>query len=163
MFKKNKNKNCRRPGPPTPQPCSQLSDGIRSPASCAEAPRAGVLHIGLAKGQQPGTGGPRLIHSRPSIPHHPAQLEGRDSQLLRGHAYLLGVTGGFGNILQHTHFCGKGGLHFFSYLPLPAIWVFCLFRAAPGACGGSQTRGPIGAVADGLYHSHGHAGSKPCL
>ena len=37
--------------------------------------------------------------------------------------------------------------------------VFCLFRAAPAACGGSQARGPIGAAAAGLHHSHSHAGS----
>ena len=31
---------------------------------------------------------------------------------------------------------------------------FCLFRAAPAAYGGSQAKGPIGAVAPGLSHSH---------
>ena len=31
------------------------------------------------------------------------------------------------------------------------------------ASGGSQTRGPIGAVAAGLHHSHSNTGSKPCL
>ena len=34
---------------------------------------------------------------------------------------------------------------------------FCLFRAAPGAYGGSQARGPIGAVAAVLHHSHSTA------
>ena len=37
---------------------------------------------------------------------------------------------------------------------------FCLFRAAPTAYGGSQARGPIGAVAAGLRHSHSNVGSK---
>ena len=37
---------------------------------------------------------------------------------------------------------------------------FCLFRAAPVAYGGSQARGPIGAVVAGLCHSHSNLGSK---
>ena len=37
---------------------------------------------------------------------------------------------------------------------------FCLFRAAPAAYGGSQSRGLIGAVSAGLYHSHSNAGSE---
>ena len=37
------------------------------------------------------------------------------------------------------------------------------FRAAPTAYGGSQARGPIGAVAAGLRHSHSNAGSTPQL
>ena len=36
---------------------------------------------------------------------------------------------------------------------------FCLFRAAPVAYGGSQARGPVGAAAAGLHHSHSNAGS----
>ena len=46
------------------------------------------------------------------------------------------------------------------------LFFFCLFaisRAAPGAYGGSQARGPIGAVAAGLRQSHSHAGSEPRL
>ena len=42
-------------------------------------------------------------------------------------------------------------------------FFFCLFRATPEACGGSQARGPIGAEATGLCHSHSNAGSKPYL
>uniref|UniRef100_A0A4X1VKW2 Reticulon n=1 Tax=Sus scrofa TaxID=9823 RepID=A0A4X1VKW2_PIG len=41
---------------------------------------------------------------------------------------------------------------------------FCLFaisRAAPSAYGGSQARGPIGAVAAGLRQSHSNIGSEP--
>ena len=36
---------------------------------------------------------------------------------------------------------------------------------APATCGNSQTRGPIGAVAAGLHHSHSHGnvGSEPHL
>ena len=41
--------------------------------------------------------------------------------------------------------------------------VFCLFRDTPTAYGGSQARGPIGAVAAGLHHSHSKAGSETHL
>ena len=40
------------------------------------------------------------------------------------------------------------------------IFVFCLFRAAPLAYGGSQARGRIGAVTVGLHQSHSNAGSE---
>ena len=40
------------------------------------------------------------------------------------------------------------------------IFVFCLFRAALTAYGGSQARGRIGAVAAGLRQSHSNAGSE---
>ena len=40
------------------------------------------------------------------------------------------------------------------------LFVFCLFRAAPVAYGGSQARGLIGAIAVGLYHSHSNSGSE---
>ena len=46
------------------------------------------------------------------------------------------------------------------------LFIFCLFvfsRAAPMAYGGSQARGPVGAAAAGLYHSHSNTGSEPCL
>ena len=39
------------------------------------------------------------------------------------------------------------------------FFFFCLFRAAPLAYGGSQARGPVGAVASGLYQSHSNARS----
>ena len=39
------------------------------------------------------------------------------------------------------------------------FWSF-FFRATYG---GSQARGPVGAVAAGLQHSHSHAVSNPCL
>ena len=43
------------------------------------------------------------------------------------------------------------------------LLFFCLFpfsRATPSAYGGSQARGPIGAEAAGLHHSHSKAGSE---
>ena len=43
------------------------------------------------------------------------------------------------------------------------FFSFCLFRAAPAAYGGSQTRGPIRAVAAGLRYSHSSAESEPRL
>ena len=59
-----------------------------------------------------------------------------------------------------------------SILPLVVVFfvclffVFCLFafsRAASAAHGDSQARGPIGAVATSLRHSHSNVGPKPCL
>ena len=41
--------------------------------------------------------------------------------------------------------------------------VFCLFKTAPVAYGGSHARGPIGAVAAGLHHSHSSTASEPHL
>ena len=52
---------------------------------------------------------------------------------------------------------------------LTDIWVisfslfFGLSRSAPAACGGSQGRGQIRAVAAGLHHSHSNARFEPCL
>ena len=43
------------------------------------------------------------------------------------------------------------------------FFFFLLFRAAPLAYGGSQTRGLIRATAAGLRHSHSNAASEPCL
>ena len=46
------------------------------------------------------------------------------------------------------------------------IYLFSIFafsRAATAAYGGSQARGPIGAVAASLHHSHSNLGSEPCL
>ena len=42
-------------------------------------------------------------------------------------------------------------------------FYFLLFRAAPAAYGGSQARGPVGATAAGLCHSHSNAGSEPSI
>ena len=46
------------------------------------------------------------------------------------------------------------------------FFFFCLFAiswATPVAYGGSQARGPIGAVAASLCQSHSNAGSEPHL
>ena len=46
------------------------------------------------------------------------------------------------------------------------FYFFCLSvfaRSAPEAYGGSQAKGPIGAVATGLRQSHSNAGSEPRL
>ena len=40
---------------------------------------------------------------------------------------------------------------------------FAISWAAPTACGGSQARGRIGAIATGLHQSHSNSGSKPRL
>ena len=51
----------------------------------------------------------------------------------------------------------KGGLS------IVFVVFFCLFRAAPSAYGGSQARGPIGAVATDLHQSRSDARSEPHL
>ena len=43
---------------------------------------------------------------------------------------------------------------------LKFLYLFSLFRATPVAYGGSQARGPVGATAAGLHHSHSNTGSK---
>ena len=43
---------------------------------------------------------------------------------------------------------------------ISTINFFLLFRVAPMAYGGSQSRGPTGASAASLHHSHGNAGSE---
>ena len=43
------------------------------------------------------------------------------------------------------------------------FFFFCLFRAAPMAHGGSQTRGRIRATVAGLHHSHSKARSQLSL
>ena len=42
-------------------------------------------------------------------------------------------------------------------------FILLLFRAAPAACGNSQARDGMGAIAASLYHSHSNTGSKPHL
>ena len=41
--------------------------------------------------------------------------------------------------------------------------LLLLSRAAPAAYGSSQARGPIGAAAAGLHHSHSNTRSELCL
>ena len=43
------------------------------------------------------------------------------------------------------------------------FFLFCLFRAAPTAFGGSQAKGLIRATAASLHHCHSSARSKLCL
>ena len=43
------------------------------------------------------------------------------------------------------------------------VLFFLSFRAASVACGGSQARGPVRAVAAGLCQRYSKGGSKPCL
>ena len=43
------------------------------------------------------------------------------------------------------------------------ICLFAISWAAPTAYGGSQARGPVGAVASGLHQSHSNLGSEPRL
>ena len=50
-------------------------------------------------------------------------------------------------------------LLFFFFKFIFYFLVFCLFRATPVAYGSSQARGPIGAIAASLSHSHGNTGS----
>ena len=66
--------------------------------------------------------------------------------------------------LRHPIYSDYGDMS----LPLEGIFFFffgfLLFLwAALMAYGGSQARGPIGAVATGLRQSHSNAGSQPCL
>ena len=49
------------------------------------------------------------------------------------------------------------------YLFIYLFIFFAISWAAPVAYGGSQARGPIGAVAAGLGQSHSNAGSEPRL
>ena len=64
----------------------------------------------------------------------------------------------------------KISLSFFSFLfyifIIYLFIYFCLFafsRAALVAYGGAQARGPIGAIAASLRHSHSNRGSEPHL
>ena len=61
--------------------------------------------------------------------------------------------------------CGQGGYRQELLPRLLAlfflVFFFLHFKASPAAYGNSQARGPIGAVAAGLYHSHSNARSEP--
>ena len=53
---------------------------------------------------------------------------------------------------------------FYLFFFVVVVVVFLAISwAAPAACGGSQARGRIGAVATGLRQSHSNMGSEPRL
>ena len=55
-------------------------------------------------------------------------------------------------------------MHIFSFYFFIFIFIFLSSsRTALAACGDSQVRGVIRAVATGLRQGHGNAGSKSCL
>ena len=60
---------------------------------------------------------------------------------------------------------GRGNYNIFSVIIIVVVVVVvvAISWAAPAAYGGSQARGPIGAVAAGLHHSHSNAESEPHL
>jgi len=76
-------------------------------------------------------------------------IRGSSSQDL-SHSMVITANNPVSYTHTHTH---THTIHF----------VFCLFRAAPMAYGGSQVRGLIGAVANGLLKSHSNIRSEPCL
>ena len=59
----------------------------------------------------------------------------------------------------------KDTIYLFIYLNFFFFFfgLFAISWAAPTAYGGSQARGPIGAVATGLHQSHSNTGSEPHL
>ena len=59
-------------------------------------------------------------------------------------------------LIKNIFFCFFFGL-------FVVVVVVAISWAAPVAYGGSQARGPIGAVATGLRQSHSNAGSEPRL
>ena len=66
------------------------------------------------------------------------------------------------DVISHCFFL----IFFFLEIFFFYLFIFCFFfisLAAPAACGGSQARGRIGAVATGLLQSHSNAGSEPSL
>ena len=73
-----------------------------------------------------------------------------------------------GHILLHVSINCDGMLDivilfYFICLFIYLSFVFCPYRAAPTAYGGSQARGLIGAVAASLCQSHSNARSDPRL
>ena len=63
-------------------------------------------------------------------------------------------------IVPCCRFDFQGSFFFFFFF---FFFVLCLFRVTPTAHGGSQARGPIGATAAGLCHSHSNARSELAL
>ena len=104
--------------------------------------------------------GPGMEPASPSPPERPPATL-RHSRNLRTALFIRYLLcKGFlpvpGQSLQSFSriFC-RAGFCLFAYL-----FIYCLFRAAPTACGSSQARGRIGATATGLHHSHSNAASE---
>ena len=74
-----------------------------------------------------------------------------EKHLLRHSAHFLIRLGFFDAVQARTAF-----LSFF-------LCLFAISWIAPTAYGGSQARGPIGAVAASLHQSHSNSGSEPSL
>ena len=66
------------------------------------------------------------------------------------------------NDLSHSR-DNTGSLTRYTTRELPDHSLFLLFRATPVAYGSSQARGPTGAAAAGLHHSHSNMGSELLL
>ena len=66
------------------------------------------------------------------------------------------IWGEGGNVLERESRMTEFVFLFVCFL---LFFVFCLFRAAPMAYGGSQERGQIGAAATDLCHSRSNVGS----
>ena len=86
---------------------------------------------------------------------HPAAGEGQPKasapeQDFSSILYLLGL----GEERDPVIFRASSLLFFFFF------FLFCLFRTAPVAYGGSQARGQIRAIATGLHRSYSNAGSE---
>ena len=72
-----------------------------------------------------------------------------------------------GSFLQNTgpgtFQCGKHLSVCLSVCLSIYLSIYFIALPAPKACGGSQARGLIGAIAAGLHESHSNAGSEPRL
>ena len=66
-------------------------------------------------------------------------------------------------VLQDSRQLNSVIFSFFISLFFFFFFVFCPFRVAPAAKGGSQARGQIRAVAAGLRQSHSNTRSEPRL
>ena len=84
-----------------------------------------------------------------STPHIPA--------FFKGQLYAVGVTA---KVLRAADTERELEVKCFWSL---FVCLFCVLRASPVAYGSSQDKGPIGASAPSLYHSHSNSGSKPHL
>ena len=77
------------------------------------------------------------------------------------------TTGKMHNSFTSTdiHFLSQVFFHrfYFLFIYLFILSFFAISWADPAAYGGSQARGPIGAVATGLRQSHSNAESEPRL